>query len=44
MSVKIEKVYVVAVVGTTHTTYGSIQGLRIALREKAKSYLNGIVR
>jgi hypothetical protein len=42
MSVKIEKVYVVYVVGTTETTYGSIQGLRVALREKAKPYLNGI--
>jgi NAD(P)-dependent dehydrogenase (short-subunit alcohol dehydrogenase family) len=29
MSVKIEKVYVVSVVGTTETTHGSIQGLRV---------------
>jgi hypothetical protein len=42
MNDKIEKVYVVSVVGTTETTYGSIQGLRVALREKAKPSLNGI--
>jgi hypothetical protein len=40
MSVKIEKVYAVSVVGTTEMTYGSIQGLS----EKAEPHLNGIVR